>query len=151
MTISGDFCRLLITFANNFEPKWGPTECRSSSGSTLFGTLIVFLKDFLKTLIFEKKSSGDNNKKWKITQHAVKKVNIPRSGPTKGRSRSGSRPFDTLIVFLKDFLKTLILKKKSADDNKSMKNYPTCKEIFFDFSLSVKAAPHECVIRTGQP
>ena len=23
--------------------------------------------------------------------------------------------------------------------------------IFFDFSLSVKAAPHECVIRTGQP
>ena len=23
--------------------------------------------------------------------------------------------------------------------------------IFFDFSLTVKAAPHECVIRTGQP
>ena len=22
---------------------------------------------------------------------------------------------------------------------------------FFDFSLTVKAAPHECVIRTGQP
>ena len=22
---------------------------------------------------------------------------------------------------------------------------------FFDFSFSVKAAPHECVIRTGQP
>ena len=24
------------------------------------------------------------------------------------------------------------------------------KYIFFDFSLTVKAAPHECVIRTGQ-
>ena len=24
-------------------------------------------------------------------------------------------------------------------------------EIFFDFSLTVKAAPHECVIRTCQP
>ena len=24
-------------------------------------------------------------------------------------------------------------------------------QIFFDFSLTVKAAPHECVIRTGQP
>ena len=24
-------------------------------------------------------------------------------------------------------------------------------DIFFDFSLTVKAAPHECVIRTGQP
>ena len=23
--------------------------------------------------------------------------------------------------------------------------------IFFDFSLTVKAAPHECIIRTGQP
>ena len=23
--------------------------------------------------------------------------------------------------------------------------------ILFDFSLTVKAAPHECVIRTGQP
>ena len=25
------------------------------------------------------------------------------------------------------------------------------KQIYIDFSLSVKAAPHECVIRTGQP
>ena len=23
--------------------------------------------------------------------------------------------------------------------------------VFFDFSLTVKAAPHECVSRTGQP
>ena len=26
-----------------------------------------------------------------------------------------------------------------------------CEVIFFDFSLTVKAAPHKCVIRTGQP
>ena len=25
------------------------------------------------------------------------------------------------------------------------------KIVLFDFSLTVKAAPHECVIRTGQP
>ena len=25
------------------------------------------------------------------------------------------------------------------------------RKVFFDFSLTVKAAPHECVIRTGQP
>ena len=24
-------------------------------------------------------------------------------------------------------------------------------QVFLDFSLTVKAAPHECVIRTGQP
>ena len=27
------------------------------------------------------------------------------------------------------FLKKLILKKKSADNNRSMKNYPACKEL----------------------
>ena len=25
------------------------------------------------------------------------------------------------------------------------------KMVFFDFSITVKAVPHECVIRTGQP
>ena len=29
--------------------------------------------------------------------------------------------------------------------------YQSDMTIFFDFSLTVKAAPHECVIRTGQP
>ena len=28
---------------------------------------------------------------------------------------------------------------------------PNDYRVFFDFSLSVKAAPHECVIRTSQP
>ena len=28
---------------------------------------------------------------------------------------------------------------------------PSSLYIFFDFSLTVKAAPHECLIRTGQP
>ena len=28
---------------------------------------------------------------------------------------------------------------------------PYSSLLLFDFSLSVKAAPHECVIRTGQP
>ena len=27
----------------------------------------------------------------------------------------------------------------------------SCQTILLDFSLSVKAAPHECVIRTSQP
>ena len=33
-----------------------------------------------------------------------------------------------MTVFLEDFLKKLIF-RKSADDNKSMKNYPACKEL----------------------
>ena len=32
-------------------------------------------------------------------------------------------------LYNKEFLKKLILKKKSADDNKIMKNYPACKEL----------------------
>ena len=39
---------------------------------------------------------------------------------------SGSKLFDTLIVFLKELLEKLIL-KNSADNNKSMKNYPYLK------------------------
>ena len=40
----------------------------------------------------------------------------PRSDPTFCRARSGSKPFDPVTVFPKDFLKTFILKKKIADD-----------------------------------
>ena len=34
-----------------------------------------------------------------------------------------------MMVFLKFFLKKLILKKKSKDDKKNMQNYPACKEL----------------------
>ena len=40
-----------------------------------------------------------------------------------------SKLFDTLMVFLKEFFKKVDVEKKSADDNKSMKNYPVCKEL----------------------
>ena len=51
-----------------------------------------------------------------------------RSGPTKSRAWSGSKLFDTLMVFLKDFSKKL-KKKKIHRWQKSMENYPTCKEV----------------------
>ena len=59
----------------------------------------------------------------------------PRSGPTECRSLSGSKQFDTLIVFLKEFMKKLIL-KKTADDNNSMKNYPSYIELIL---LTIKS------------
>ena len=37
-----------------FGPRPGPTECRSCSGSKLFDTLTVFLKEFLEKVNFEK-------------------------------------------------------------------------------------------------
>ena len=42
-----------------------------------------------------------------------------------GPGLAGSKPFDTLIVFLKVFLK----KRVKIEDNKCMKNYRACKEI----------------------
>ena len=39
----------------------------------------------------------------------------PRSGPTKCRARSGSKLFDFMLLFLKEFLETLILKKNVND------------------------------------
>ena len=53
----------------------------------------------------------------------------PRSGPTERRSRSGPKPFIPEIIFLK----RLILKKKSADDNKSMKKIPSMQRVKASF------------------
>ena len=36
---------------------------------------------------------------------------------------------DTMMVLMKDFSFQVYFKKKSADDNISMKNYPACKEL----------------------
>ena len=53
-----------------------------------------------------------------------------RSGLTKCQSWSWSKQFGTLVVFLKEFFKKkIILKKKSADDNKSMEKFSACKEL----------------------
>ena len=49
-----------------FGPKSGPTKCLAWYGSKLFGTLMVFLKNFLKKVDFEK--SVDNKKSCTITQ-----------------------------------------------------------------------------------
>ena len=51
---------------------------------------------------------------------------VPRTGPTKCWALSGSKLFDTLIVFLKEFFGKLIL-KKSRRLRKVCKNYPACR------------------------
>ena len=47
---------------------------------------------------------------------------LDRLGPAECWSRHGSKPFVTLIVFLKEVFEKLILKEKSAEGIKSMKN-----------------------------
>ena len=56
-------------FCKQFGSRSGPTKCRAWSGSKLFDTLMVFLKDFFENGDFEKISKKDK-KAWKITQHA---------------------------------------------------------------------------------
>ena len=53
-------------------------------------------------------------------------------------------PFDNLIAFLKEVFEKVIL-KKSADDNKIMKNYPSYKELK---KYSSEASLATIVIRT---
>ena len=73
---SGNFCRLLITFANSLDPD----QARQNVEPDL----------------------------------------DPKS-----------KLFDTLMVFLKDFFKKkLILKKRIHRRQKSMQNYPACKELW---------------------
>ena len=45
------------------------------------------------------------------------------------QEQSGSKPFDTLMVFLKEFFEKVDFEKKSVDDKKSIENYPACKEL----------------------
>ena len=52
----------------------------------------------------------------------------PDQAPIELPSWSRSKQFATLIDYLKEFFEKLIL-KKSADNIKSMKNYPACKEL----------------------
>ena len=55
-------------FCKQFRPRSGQTKCRSWSGSKLFDTLIVFLKElFEKVVILKKKSQHTTTKAWKIT------------------------------------------------------------------------------------
>ena len=61
----------------------------------------------------------------------------PKTGPAKRRSWSGSKPFDTLIVFLKENIEKNDLKQKSADDDKSINKYTACKE----FNLNIVPDP----------
>ena len=58
-----------------------------------------------------------------------------RSGQTKCRALSGSKMFDTLMVYLKEFFEKVDLEKISKQQ-KSMQNYPVGKELKFSI-LSV--------------
>ena len=63
---------LQVTSADNlckqFGPRPGPTKCRAWSGSKLFDTLMVFLKEFFENVDSEKISRRQFI--LKITQHA---------------------------------------------------------------------------------
>ena len=47
----------------HFGPRSGPTKCQALSGSKLFDTLMVFLKEFFKKVDFEKKNQQTTKKK----------------------------------------------------------------------------------------
>ena len=56
---------LQVSSADNLGKQFGPR-----SGSKLFDTLMVFLKEFFQKLIL-KKNPAENKKTWKITQNEL--------------------------------------------------------------------------------
>ena len=52
-----------------------------------------------------------------------------RSGPTKGRAWSGSKLFDTQMVFITDSFREVDFEKKAADDKKACKNFSVGKDL----------------------
>ena len=110
-----------------FGPKSRPTFCRSWSGSKWFDTLIVFLKEFLEKVNFEKSQQT-------TTKDYLCKLFGPRSGPAFCWPRSGSKPYDTLIVFLKEGFEKVNFEKsqqKITKDNLCKlfgpRSRPTCR------------------------
>ena len=70
---SGDFCHLLITFANSLDSDQArsPTKRLAWSGSKLFHTLMIFLKEFFEKVNLKKKKKSTGDKQaCKNTQHA---------------------------------------------------------------------------------
>ena len=53
----------------------------------------------------------------------------PRSGLTNRRAWSGSKLFDNLMVFLKEFFQKVYFEKNNSRRQKSTKNYPVCNEL----------------------
>ena len=139
---------LLVSSADNFYKLFGSrsgqTRCRAWSGSKLFVTLMLFLKEFSEEVDFEKNQQTTKKHAKLLSRQRVNKSTLilwllvssadnlykqSRSGTAKCRVRSGSKLFDTLMVFLKEFfLKKLILKKISRRQ-KSLQNYPVGKEL----------------------
>ena len=65
-----------------------------------------------------------------LTLLVICKQFVPRSGLTECWCRSGSKQFDTLIVFLKEFFGKINSKKVSRQHQNL--SYPACKELNID-------------------
>ena len=60
----------------------------------------------------------------------------------------GKRNYNTRLIFITFLLTSLMIFRNY---NLKADSVEVSYIVLFDFLLSVKAAPHECVIRTGQP
>ena len=137
---------LLVSSVDNlykqFGPRSGPTICPAWSRSNLFDTQMVFLKEFLEKVDFEKNqqttiksmknylsikliltvSPTHLKDLYYLIEHSCLLVSSannlckqigPRSGPTICRAWSGSNLFDLQMVFLKEFFKKIDFEKNS--------------------------------------
>ena len=59
----------------------------------------------------------------------VCKQYVPRRGPIKCSTWSGSKLFDTLMIAMKDIFKNVDFLKKKLADEKKMQNYGVGKEL----------------------
>ena len=102
-------CRLLITFANSLDPDQARPYGRAWSGSTLFDTLMVLLKEIFKNIRFEK--IGRRQKRCRLLITFANSLDPDQARPY-GRAWSGSKLFDTLMVLLKEMFKNISFEKK---------------------------------------
>ena len=86
--LSGKFNSPMLALSTDnhckqFEPRSGPTKCWACSGSKLFDTLMIFLKEFLiKLILIINQQTTKTCKIASSTDNHCKQFE-PRSGPTK--------------------------------------------------------------------
>ena len=143
---SGDFCYLLISFANSLDPD----QDRQNVGPDLFLNCLTrwFLREFFENVYFEK-SQKTTTKPSKITQHAKTEscLGAEKSGsshcllllsariitfatrldPDQAQQNSGPG-LSSICLTLKFFSKKLILKNNSSQQ-KRMENFPGGKKL----------------------
>ena len=126
---------------------------RHSSGSTLFAKVsiyesLVYLGTMTDAVMFNFTIAASSFSLQSIPMMTVIAIGIGSHVDPAELAMIATDSNHTFQVSTFDALQTI---ENDLTEATCSSKFPLNDLLFFDFSLTVKTAPHECVIRTGQP